>query len=706
MTDRYTVRRETLEAIADKIREKKYIDDPMTPAQMVEELDELGYGVSDIVYGVSVTVDPWVRPIEYPDPTVLDLTDFDGLYLTYDLRKTPGYGWIGIYATLAIGAGHRIYIERGHIENGEFVTDESFDMASGGYFRQDLDETNGEVQLWRIHSDGHFRRISFVTNTATAAKNYVNSLQPAVERYGRLPYVSDLSGTPNNTSPIIGSWGTHFLEREDIRDVTEVTTMASAYYQCYNLREIHFDGWDTSKCTNFSSCFGDCWSLHYIPLDKIKTDSATTLASMFSVCRALDNVSINHFNIDKVTSINSMFNDCRSLKHLEMSELRGVGKLTNITSFMSGCWMLEDITRNVKNLNVSNVTSLYYTFNACHSVKELDLSSWNISSKLTSLQCFLQNSNHLELLNVSGWDVSNVGSGNSTFRGCSKLRKIIGIEDWELLSINSLTHFLDGCVTLRSFKIKAWDISKLTITDYMFYDCHSLKEVELTGWDTPNVITNMGYMFAYCYSLKSLYLTNMDFTESVGTGFAGFLHNCISLEDLNISGWHIARITSFGEFFCQCLHLHEIDLTSWTVESGEMTSKNTLNNTFRDLYNCKSIKIHFPLEIVTSGSISYFFTNVSPFKYIDLRNWDLSKSTNSYTPNNPMLEVYYPPKLYPVNQSYADAKSLTPDSVVRILEALPEVAANSRTITLGQVNKLKLTEEQLAIATDKGWKVA
>ena len=136
-----------------------------------------------------------------------------------------------------------------------------------------------------------------------------------------------------------------------------------------------------------------------------------------------------------------------------------------------------------------------------------------------------------------------------------------------------------------------------------------------------------------------------------------------------------------------------------------MTAKNTVNYTFMNCYNCKSIKIHFPLKIVTSGTVSYLFDGLYNCEYIDLRNWDISVSTNSNTPNLSALTDYYPPQLYPVNQTYADAFCLTSDSLVRILQALPEVST-AKTITLTQFNKLKLTSEQIAIATEKGWTVA
>lgn len=54
--------------------------------------------------------------------------------------------------------------------------------------------------------------------------------------------------------------------------------------------------------------------------------------------------------------------------------------------------------------------------------------------------------------------------------------------------------------------------------------------------------------------------------------------------------------------------------------------------------------------------------------------------------------------------SFADCPALTQQSLLNVLNALP-VTTNSRKITLGSTNKAKLSEEQLAIATNKGWTI-
>ena len=57
----------------------------------------------------------------------------------------------------------------------------------------------------------------------------------------------------------------------------------------------------------------------------------------------------------------------------------------------------------------------------------------------------------------------------------------------------------------------------------MFYGCSSLKELNLSNFNTNNV-TNMGYMFYGCSALKELNLSNFN-TDNV-TYMEGMFRGC------------------------------------------------------------------------------------------------------------------------------------------------------------------------------------
>ena len=66
----------------------------------------------------------------------------------------------------------------------------------------------------------------------------------------------------------------------------------------------------------------------------------------------------------------------------------------------------------------------------------------------------------------------------------------------------------------------------LTNTNYVFFDCESLTNLNLSNFNTQNV-TNMGFMFWDCESLTNLNLSNFN-TQNV-TNMKNMFWGCGSL---------------------------------------------------------------------------------------------------------------------------------------------------------------------------------
>ncbi len=58
-----------------------------------------------------------------------------------------------------------------------------------------------------------------------------------------------------------------------------------------------------------------------------------------------------------------------------------------------------------------------------------------------------------------------------------------------------------------------------------------------------------------------------------------------------------------------------------------------------------------------------------------------------------------------VNTNIGTWYSLSRRSLLALLNKLPQISS-TKTLTLGKINKLKLTPEEIAIGTPKGWTVA
>ncbi|MFI3231684.1 MAG: BspA family leucine-rich repeat surface protein [bacterium] len=90
--------------------------------------------------------------------------------------------------------------------------------------------------------------------------------------------------------------------------------------------------------------------------------------------------------------------------------------------------------------------------------------------------------------------------------------------------------------------------TKVSLKD-MFYKCRTLAELDLSNFDTSNVV-DMKFMFYWCTSLLELDLSSFD-TSNV-TDMWGMFKWCSSLEELEITNFNTKNVTSMSGMFDGC----------------------------------------------------------------------------------------------------------------------------------------------------------
>ena len=83
----------------------------------------------------------------------------------------------------------------------------------------------------------------------------------------------------------------------------------------------------------------------------------------------------------------------------------------------------------LKNIDTTNVTSMYYMFGDCSNVKELDLSSWN-TANITNTKSMFDGCVNLETLHIEHFDIQNIINTFSMFFNCPALKNIYVGENW------------------------------------------------------------------------------------------------------------------------------------------------------------------------------------------------------------------------------------------------------------------------------------
>ena len=102
----------------------------------------------------------------------------------------------------------------------------------------------------------------------------------------------------------------------------------------------------------------------------------------------------------------------------------------------------------------------------------------------------------------------------------------------------------------------------------MFEACVSLQNLDLSGFNTANV-QYMYEMFAYCHNLKTLNL--LSFRTSNVINMSQMFEGCYNLTsiDFSPSGFNTSKVTIMHEMFSSCRSLSYLDLSGFNTKSVE-----------------------------------------------------------------------------------------------------------------------------------------
>ena len=106
--------------------------------------------------------------------------------------------------------------------------------------------------------------------------------------------------------------------------------------------------------------------------------------------------------------------------------------------------------------------------------------------------------NHLEYLNTS--ECFNM---SCMFYNCNSLTKL-DVSQFDTRNVVDMHFMFSGCYALNKLDVRNFEMGKVEDIHGMFYDCTSLTTLDLTDWDLGKV-TEMSYMFRNCAKLTTIY---------------------------------------------------------------------------------------------------------------------------------------------------------------------------------------------------------
>lgn len=166
--------------------------------------------------------------------------------------------------------------------------------------------------------------------------------------------------------------------------------------------------------------------LQFILLDKIKNSKNGILD--------VSDIDITNNEINILNSTFS-FDEMKGITEIIGLENWDISNITEIQYLFSGNRNLVTI-KGLENWDTSNIKDMSGVFFLCCSIKNLDLSGWNMQSVQHTRNMFAACSNLKSIGNISNWKIKNISDPHylnrfrHMFDGCKKLK--LDISNWNL----------------------------------------------------------------------------------------------------------------------------------------------------------------------------------------------------------------------------------------------------------------------------------
>ena len=236
--------------------------------------------------------------------------------------------------------------------------------------------------------------------------------------------------------------------------------------------------------------------------------------------------------------------------------------------------------------------------------------------------------------------------------------------------ITNTSYMFENCEDLTELDVSSLDTTKVTNMAHMFSKCSNLTELDVSNFDTTQV-TNMSYMFANCSNLTELDVSSFD-TKQV-TNMSYMFSACLRLTELNLSNFDTSQVTNMSYMFGSCNNLTELNLSSFDISK--------VSNITYMFSNCKALT-----NLNSFKNLGKGYTRASN----NYSNYKLTLSSSTNLTHDSLIDILID-GLYDLNLTYDVANGGT---------------LYTQSLTLGSTNLAKLTAEEIAIATAKGWTVS
>ena len=339
------------------------------------------------------------------------------------------------------------------------------------------------------HADGKLKNVN-LTRAQNVPADFLRAYVKSEANSGAISIdVSNFDLNKNDLSDLSGL----FTNMPNLKEVNvtglvtdKVENVSRMFYNDSALTTIvGLDTWDTSNVTDMSYIFA---SFTNPTTDNHKPQGLEHTGSL----KALD---LSGWKTSNVTNMACMFTGQNHLETLKGLSNWNTSKVTNMAQMFHGLSKLQDGSLgDLSKWDTSNVTDMTYMFAVMSLQTDLSFVNGWKTGMVTDMSYMFAKDEKLQKLDLSNWDVSSVGlketeqnySFGAMFSGDTALTSVGDISHWRTDNVHDTRQMFYGTTSLKNIDLSGWNTGKLQIAEGMFWNSGA-QYINLDHWDFSNI---------------------------------------------------------------------------------------------------------------------------------------------------------------------------------------------------------------------------
>jgi surface protein len=204
---------------------------------------------------------------------------------------------------------------------------------------------------------------------------------------------------------------------------------------------------------------------------------------------------------------------------------------------------------------------------------------------------------------------------SNMFYNCNSI-KSIDLSSFNARNVSNMSNMFFNCDNLTNINFSNFNTENVIIMSNMFCQCYNLENINISSFNTNNVI-NMSGLFQSCDKLINLNLSNFN-TQKV-IDMSNMFSYCNKLQNLDLSLFKTENVKNMARMFYMCENLNNIDLTSFDTRSV-----NNMSEMFCYCENLENLNL-LSFNVKNACTMEKMFYNCKNLKNIDLSSFNSEK---------------------------------------------------------------------------------